>query len=87
MEIIDKKMNCSICGKEIIVTVTSIGVTHQMIEGFVCEDCYRERLKELREKVEDEKFERIKEFMKSDKETLKREVETKEPTPEVQGQC
>ncbi|KXB00930.1 hypothetical protein AKJ41_03500 [candidate division MSBL1 archaeon SCGC-AAA259O05] len=85
MEIIDKKINCSVCGREIIVTVTSIGVTHQVIEGFVCEDCYEERLKELRDEVEDEKFERTKEFMESDKETLKREVETKNSEPKIQS--
>lgn len=66
--------------------MTSIGVPHQMIEGFVCEDCYAERLEDLREELEDERFKRIREFMESDEETLKEKIEMEKPTGEAEPQ-
>ena len=54
-----KQFECSICGKVIIIDFTSIGTTHQMVQGVTCLECAKNAPNSniMGDKVEEIKFE------------------------------
>lgn len=84
MKVINKKLECAVCGKEIIVSIGSWGTMHQNVESFVCEDCYDKQLEELKksEEISKEEFEEMRDFIKGDEKSMTREVELPAIEPE-----
>lgn len=53
--------SCSICGRKIVVDITSIGSPHQNIEAVTCIECVPDKSKLLGDKIVELEFKPIKE--------------------------